>query len=144
MFTSRVHPGETNASWMIQGLMDTLLNPANEKEEELQNKFVIAMDNYFTLPKIIKKLRDEKIDVVGTSRFKQNWPPKELKAVDDKIALFNSFYWMVDDFGTLVGRWIDNGIVFLVLTIHRVNKSVKRVRRKPQKTPRNARHVDNI
>ena len=31
--TSRVHPGETNASWMIQGMMDTLLNPKPEEEE---------------------------------------------------------------------------------------------------------------
>jgi len=27
MITSRIHPGETNSSWMIQGLIDTLLNP---------------------------------------------------------------------------------------------------------------------
>ena len=27
MLTSRVHPGETGASWMIHGLMETLLNP---------------------------------------------------------------------------------------------------------------------
>ena len=33
--TSRVHPGESNASWMIQGVMDTLLNPQGKEEEEL-------------------------------------------------------------------------------------------------------------
>lgn len=33
MLTSRVHPGETNASWMIQGVMDCLLNPKPEEEE---------------------------------------------------------------------------------------------------------------
>ena len=27
MLTSRVHPGETGASWMIHGVIDTLLNP---------------------------------------------------------------------------------------------------------------------
>lgn len=37
MLTSRVHPGETGASWMIHGLMDTLLNPKGHKEEELVN-----------------------------------------------------------------------------------------------------------
>lgn len=37
MLTSRVHPGETGASWMIHGLIDTLLNPKNAKEEELVN-----------------------------------------------------------------------------------------------------------
>ena len=35
LLTSRVHPGETNASWMIQGLMDTLLKPEGKEEEEL-------------------------------------------------------------------------------------------------------------
>ena len=35
--SSRVHPGETGASWMIHGLIDTLLNPKDAKEEELVN-----------------------------------------------------------------------------------------------------------
>ncbi len=30
MLTSRVHPGETGSSWMIHGLMDTLLNPSHQ------------------------------------------------------------------------------------------------------------------
>ena len=35
LLTSRVHPGETGASWMIHGLMDTLLNPKNAEEKAL-------------------------------------------------------------------------------------------------------------
>ena len=35
MLTSRVHPGETGSSWMIHGLMDTLLNPSNDEERAL-------------------------------------------------------------------------------------------------------------
>lgn len=35
MLTSRVHPGETGASWMMHGLMDTLLNPSGNEEKEL-------------------------------------------------------------------------------------------------------------
>jgi len=35
MLTSRVHPGETGASWMIHGLIDTLLNPKGDEEKEL-------------------------------------------------------------------------------------------------------------
>ena len=35
LFSSRVHPGETGASWMIHGLMDTLLNPKGDEEKEL-------------------------------------------------------------------------------------------------------------
>lgn len=37
LITSRVHPGETNASWMIQGLIDTLLNPKDEEKELVNN-----------------------------------------------------------------------------------------------------------
>jgi hypothetical protein len=33
--TSRVHPGETGASWIMHGIMDTLLNPKNPEEEKL-------------------------------------------------------------------------------------------------------------
>ena len=35
--TSRIHPGETNASWMMQGLLNTLLNPGPEEEELVKN-----------------------------------------------------------------------------------------------------------
>ena len=41
--------------------------------------FFIAMDNYFTLPKILKKLRDWGIGVVGTSCFRVNWPNKRIQ-----------------------------------------------------------------
>ena len=35
MLTSRIHPGETGASWMIHGVMDTLLNPSTDEEKLL-------------------------------------------------------------------------------------------------------------
>ena len=35
ILTSRVHPGETNASWMMLGLLEILLNPKGTEEEEL-------------------------------------------------------------------------------------------------------------
>jgi murein tripeptide amidase MpaA len=35
--TSRVHPGESNASWMVEGLMEMLLNPKPEEEELVKN-----------------------------------------------------------------------------------------------------------
>ena len=38
-------------------------------QEELQDKFIVAMDNYFTLPQVISALRKKGIGVVGTSRF---------------------------------------------------------------------------
>jgi murein tripeptide amidase MpaA len=33
--TSRVHPGESNASWMMKGLMDILLFPQTEEEKDI-------------------------------------------------------------------------------------------------------------
>jgi hypothetical protein len=33
--TSRVHPGESNASWMMKGLMDLLLFPSNDEEKDI-------------------------------------------------------------------------------------------------------------
>ena len=35
------------------------------------DKFCLAMDNYFTIPKVIKRLREIGVGVVGTSKFKQ-------------------------------------------------------------------------
>ena len=35
MLTSRVHPGETGASWMMHGLIDCLLNPSTDEEKIL-------------------------------------------------------------------------------------------------------------
>ena len=49
----------------------------NSTKEDFRNMFVIAMDNYFTLPKIIKKLHDLDIGVVRTARCKQGWPLKK-------------------------------------------------------------------
>ena len=46
------------------------------------NDFVIEMDNYFTLPKLIRKLRDIGLGVVGTARFRKGWPPKKLREIN--------------------------------------------------------------
>lgn len=45
MLTSRVHPGETNASWMMHGLMETLLNPQGKEEQDL----VRNLKDYFEI-----------------------------------------------------------------------------------------------
>ena len=77
-------------------------NNTDRFDEDSMNNFCIAMDNYFTLPKILKKLRDWGIGVVGTSCFCINWPPKNLKTVEKKEAQFNDFFWTVDEHNTLV------------------------------------------
>ena len=104
------------------------------EDEDPQEYFIIAMDNYFTLPKVIKLLREKGIGVVGTGRFRMGWPGPELKGIKVENVNFNDFYWMVDEYGTLVGRWMDNGLVLCVTTVHKVGNIVKRVRRKPRKT----------
>ena len=110
---------------------NNLQDPLTEKQ---MTTFCIAMDNFFTLPSVMKTLRDKGIGAVGTARFKQNWPPKELKLIDKSQAEFNDFFYTYDDFGTLVARWMDNGLVFLVSTIHRVNSIIERNRRRPRLT----------
>ena len=45
VLTSRVHPGETNASWMMHGLLETLLNPKGKEEEDL----VRNLKDYFEI-----------------------------------------------------------------------------------------------
>ena len=44
-------------------------NVSREVSEVVQSKFIVTMDNYFTLPKVISKLRENGIRVVGTSQF---------------------------------------------------------------------------
>ena len=54
-------------------------NNTNRFDEDVMTNFCIAMDNYFTLPKILKMISDWGIGVVGTSRFCINWPPQKLE-----------------------------------------------------------------
>eukprot|EP00957_Ditylum_brightwellii_P091990 7003731-Ditylum_brightwellii.AAC.1 len=57
------------------------------------SSFVIAMDDYFTIPWVLSSLHDKDIRVVGRARYRgQNCPPKELKYVNKDDALFNNFY----------------------------------------------------
>ena len=45
-------------------------------EDVKMDKFCLAMDNYFTLPKVLKALREAGIGIVGTARFRgHGWPP---------------------------------------------------------------------
>ena len=113
-------------------------------QEDLQDEFIVAMDNYFTLPQVISSLRAKGIGVVGTSRFRRNWPPQKMKEIDGEMAKFNDFYWMIDDDGTLLARWKDNGMVFCVSTVHRIGNKVKRLRKKPRVTNKNKHHVSVI
>eukprot|EP00957_Ditylum_brightwellii_P000678 53432-Ditylum_brightwellii.AAC.1 len=44
----------------------------NERQADVDmDKFCMAMDNYFTLPQVIKRLREKVIGVVGTARMRK-------------------------------------------------------------------------
>ena len=40
-----------------------------KEDKNPMTKFCLAMDNYFTLPKVIAKLREKGVGVVGTAQF---------------------------------------------------------------------------
>ena len=73
----------------------SLRNAFNEKKiDKKMTDFVLAMDNYFTLPRLIKRLRDLGIGIVGTARFRTKWPDKKFITQES----YEDLCWMV--FGT--------------------------------------------
>lgn len=115
-----------------------------EMQEAEQKDFCLAMDNYFTLPNIITKLREMGIGVVGTARFRRSWPPSKVRQVKQEKSSFNDFYYAINEFGTLLGCWMDNGLVFCVSTIHHIGDIVKRTRKRPRETKNNKKHVKEV
>ena len=51
----------------------------------MTKKIVIGLDNYFTLPKVVKKFRDVGIGVIGTERFRKGCPPEKLRKSNKKM-----------------------------------------------------------
>ena len=96
----------------IESLHGTRFYYTNNPKEILQDKFIIAMDNYFTLPIVMKQLRAIGIGVVGTARGRIGWPHPLLAGLTNDSTKFNYFYWYVDINGTLIAKWKDNGLVF--------------------------------
>lgn len=110
----------------------------------VMDKFCLGIDNYFSVPKVIKKLRDMGVGIVGTARFRSGWPPEILRKVDQTKCEFNDFHYMLDEQGTLVARWMDNGLVFCVSTLHKVGETILRKRRRPRVTGKNKNHVKAV
>ena len=102
------------------------------------------MDNYFTFPKVMPMLREREIVVFGTSRFKKCWPPNNLLERDPTACNFNDFFHLTDYKGTLLARWIDNGIVYCVSIIHRLGEIIKMNINCPIKTKINSKHIDTV
>eukprot|EP00957_Ditylum_brightwellii_P101329 7721844-Ditylum_brightwellii.AAC.1 len=102
------------------------------------------MDNYFTLPKVIGKLRNSGIGIVGTAQARRGWPPKELSNIAQQDANFNDFFWTIEKYGTLVAGWMDNGLALCVSTLHKVGEIVEKARKHPRSTIKNKSHVIKI
>eukprot|EP00957_Ditylum_brightwellii_P198652 15140694-Ditylum_brightwellii.AAC.1 len=52
----------------------------NERQADVEmDKFCLAMDNYFTLPQVIKRLRKKGVDVAGMARMRKGWSPPALR-----------------------------------------------------------------
>ena len=75
-------------------IADMVLELAGHLPNREGRKFVICMDNYFTIGKDIDGLRHMGIACVGTSRVRKGWPPKEVIDVSDNI--FNTLYHLTD------------------------------------------------
>eukprot|EP00957_Ditylum_brightwellii_P115383 8799764-Ditylum_brightwellii.AAC.1 len=71
----------------------------------------------------MKHLRDKGIGAVGTARARRGWPPSALQKVEQKGCDFNEFRHLIDDDGTLIAKWMDNGLMLLVSTLHAVGHS---------------------
>ena len=67
-----------------------------------------------------------------------------MRDVEPATFNFNDFYHLTDESGTLLSRWMDNGLVYCVSTIHRPGKIIKRNRKRPRKTKLNSKHIDTI
>eukprot|EP00957_Ditylum_brightwellii_P046245 3508615-Ditylum_brightwellii.AAC.1 len=52
--------------------------------------------------------------------------------------------YLVDENGTLIARWMDNGLVLLVPTLHSVGASTQIERRRPCITQKNMQHVEKV
>ena len=51
---------------------------------------------------------------------------------------------MIDEYGTLVAKWMDNGLVLCVSTLHQVGKSICMKRKRPRITVKNKNHVSKV
>lgn len=111
-------------------------------EELEQSKFCIAMYNFCNFLGMMPMLRAEGIGCFGTSRFqKGGWPSANIREPTKEKYNFNDFYHCINQHGTLLGRWMDNGLVFCVSTIHIPGRVIKRNRKWPRMAVLNKPHL---
>ena len=74
----------------------------------------------------------------------RGWPPKPMQSIKLEKVEFNHFYWAVDSFTTLLTRWMDNGLVFFVSTVHTEGNYIEQNCGKLRKTVNNKHHVERV
>eukprot|EP00957_Ditylum_brightwellii_P077247 5870206-Ditylum_brightwellii.AAC.1 len=84
------------------------------------------------------------IGVAGTSRFRKGWSSKKLCAITQQQAKFNNFYWCTDEYSTLLGRWLDNGMVFCIFMVHKVGGMSERARKSSRIAVLNKKNIKDV
>ena len=105
-------------------------------------QYITAMDNLFTLSKVLSGAREMNVAICGTARARRGWPPKEYKNIFDER--FNSLYWINDKDNFQIQRWVDNNVVTMVTTMHTPDETVSRIRKKPRVNAVNKVNLDQI
>jgi hypothetical protein len=105
-------------------------------------KYVLTMDNFFNQPVVIKAVRERNVGSIGTFRRQRSWPPREYKRVVDPE--YNKVHLLDDKRNFLMMRWIDNGEVDMLTTVHDGYETVRRLRKRPRETQINSRNVRRV
>lgn len=119
-----------------------LLQPFVTNPRPLQHTLV--MDNLFTTKSVNALVRDYNIGLIGTLRHRKGYPSQELRDAKSSLVMYNDGAWDVDENGNLLFKWVDNNIVTMVTSVHRVDDVITRSRRRPRYTNTNRRHVDHV
>eukprot|EP00957_Ditylum_brightwellii_P037673 2849027-Ditylum_brightwellii.AAC.1 len=88
--------------------------------------------------------RDGGIGVIVTARFCCNWPSSNLKDINVLLVSFSKLFWTEDKFGILLMQWMDNGLVFLVTTVHTILEVAKYLRKRPRVAQLNKGHANAV
>mmetsp|Transcript_1528 Transcript_1528/g.3386 ORF Transcript_1528/g.3386 Transcript_1528/m.3386 type:complete len:291 (-) Transcript_1528:1970-2842(-) len=125
---------KTEVKQQVEKLVNTL--PGKESID-----YIIAMDNFFTTPKVIESLREKRVGIVGTARRRRGWNPFDEERNEKE---FNSLYLDHDKRNFLIARWVDNSEVLMVSTVHTGEHVVDSHRKRPRETHYNREHVRSL
>ena len=91
-FCYRYIPAARTGNVEGRKIIDLVLLLLGKLLQKESRQYVAAMDNLFTLSKVLSGARAINVAICGTARARQGWPPKEYKNIFDEH--FNSLYWI--------------------------------------------------